>query len=57
MSLLVSISIRFTQSWSIEDVKYELKEEFYGVKAPSCEYLDFLINIISDRDLLIIIAD
>ena len=57
LSLLVSISLRFTQSWSIEDEKYELKEEFYGVNAPSCEFLDFLVNIISDRDLLIIIAD
>ena len=57
MFLLVSISLGFTQSWSLEDVKYELKEEFYGVNAPSCEFLDFLVNIISDRDLLIIIAD
>ena len=54
--LLVSLSLRFTQSRSIEDVNYELKEEFYGVNAPSCEFLDFLVNIISDRDLLIIIA-
>jgi hypothetical protein len=35
----------------------EFKNECFGVNAASCEFLEFLIHIISDGDLLINVAN
>jgi hypothetical protein len=57
LCLLISIALRFTQARCKEDVNNEFKEESYSVNAASCEFLEFLVNIISDGDLLINVAN
>jgi len=57
LCLLIFISLRFTQAKYKENVSNEFKIESYGVNAASCEFLEFLVNIISDDELLIKVAN
>ena len=57
LCLLISISLRFTQAKCKEEMSNEFKTECFGVNAASCEFLEFLIHIISDGDLLINVAN
>ena len=51
--LCLLISIKFTQARCIDDVDNKFKNESNGVNATSPEFLEFLVNIISDEKLLI----
>ena len=53
LCLLICISLRFTQAKCLKEMSNEFKNECFGVNAASCEFLEFLIHIISDGDLLI----
>jgi hypothetical protein len=57
LCLLITISLRFTQAKCPEEMTNEFKNECFGVNAASCEFLEFLIHIISDDDLLINVAN
>ena len=57
LCLLITISLRFTQAKCLEEMNLEFKNECFGVNAASCEFLEFLIHIISDGDLLINVAN
>ena len=57
LCLLISIALRFTQAKCKENLTNEFKEESYGINAASCEFLEFLVNIISDGELLINVAN
>ena len=57
LCLLISIALRFTQARCKDDVDDKFKNESYGVNAASCEFLEFLVNIISDGELLINVAN
>ena len=57
LCLLISIALRFTQARCKDDVNNKFKEESYSVNAASCEFLEFLVNIISDGELLINVAN
>ena len=57
LCLLISIALKFTQARCKEDANDEFKIENYGVNAAASEFLEFLVNIISDGDLLINIAN
>ena len=56
LCLLISISLRFTQAKCKDTLDNEFKIESYGVNAASCEFLEFLLNIITDGELLINVA-
>ena len=53
LCLLICIALRFTQAKCLNEMSSEFKNECFGVNAASCEFLEFLIHIISDGDLLI----
>ena len=57
LCLLICISLRFTQARCKDDANSEFKTESYGVNAASCEFLEFLVNMISDGELLINVAN
>ena len=57
LCLLITIALRFTQGKCLEEMNLEFKNECFGVNAASCEFLEFLIHIISDGDLLINVAN
>ena len=57
LCLLISIALRLTQARCKDSLNSEFKIESYGVNAASCEFLEFLVNITSDEDLLINIAN
>ena len=57
LCLLISIALRFTQARCKDDVDDKFKNESYGVNAASSEFLEFLVNIISDEELLINVAN
>ena len=57
LCFLISIALRFAQARCKEDVNNEFKIESYGVNAASSEFLEFLVNIITDGDLLINVAN
>ena len=52
LGLLVGISLRFTQLKCVDSLSREFKAENYSVNASSCEFLEFLLNKIKDKDLL-----
>ena len=56
LCLLISIALRFIQATYKENASNEFKLEIFGVNAASCEFLEFLVNIISDGELLINVA-
>ena len=56
LCLLICISLRFTQAKSKEEMSIEFKNECFGVNAAACEFLEFLIHIIPEGDLLINVA-
>ena len=56
LCLLISIALRFTQATCKKDANNEFKIEIFGVNAASCEFLEFLINIVSDPETLTNIA-
>ena len=53
LGLLIGISLRFTQGKCVESLSKEFKRENYSVKASSCEFLEFLLNRIEDKELLL----
>ena len=55
--LLVSIALRFTQANCTVNMSNEFKNECFGVNAASCEFLEFLIRIITEGDLHINVAN
>ena len=57
LCLLISIALRLTQARCKDSLNSEFKIESYGVNAASCEFLEFLVNIISDEELLINVAN
>ena len=57
LCLLISIALRFTQAKCPEEMSEEFKYECFEINAASCEFLEFLIRIISDADLLIYVAN
>ena len=56
LGLFISIALRFTQAKCKDSSNNEFKIESYGVNAASCEFLEFLVNIISDENLLNTVA-
>ena len=52
LALLIGITLRFTQGKCIESLSEDFKSENYSVNASSCEFLEFLLNHIKDKDLL-----
>ena len=52
LGLLIAITIRFTQAKCVESLSQEFKRENYSVNASSCEFLEFLLNKIENKDLL-----
>ena len=53
LGLLIGISLRFSQGECIDSLSKEFKRENYSVKASSCEFLEFLLNHIEDKELLL----
>jgi hypothetical protein len=54
---LISIALNFTQAKCKDNLSDQFKYESYGVNAASCEFLEFLVNLISNEKLLIYIAN
>ena len=52
LGLLIAITIRFTRAKCVESLSSEFKRENYSVNASSCEFLEFLLNKIENKDLL-----
>ena len=52
LGLLISITLRFTQAKCLDSLSNEFKRENYSVSASSCEFLEFLLNRIEDKNLL-----
>ena len=52
LGLLIAVTIRFTQAKCVESLSNEFKRENYSVNASSCEFLEFLLNKIDNKDLL-----
>ena len=53
LALLIGVTLRFTQGKCIESLCEDFKNENYSVNASSCEFLEFLLNYIKDKDLLL----
>ena len=53
LGLLIGISLRFTQGECEDSLSKEFKRENYSVKASSCEFLEFLLNHIEKKELLL----
>ena len=52
LGLLIGITLRFTQAKCVESLSNEFKRENYSVNASSCEFLEFLLNRVENKDLL-----
>ena len=57
LCLLISISLRFTQAKCKTNVNNEFKFDSYALNAASCEFLEFLVNLISSDELLVKVAN
>ena len=57
LGLLISISLRFTQAKCKLNVNNDFKFDSFALNAASCEFLEFLVNLISDDELLIKVAN
>ena len=57
LCLLICIALRFTQAKCKDNVSSEFKAESYGVNAASCEFLEYLVSMISDGELMINVAN
>ena len=53
LALLIGITLRFAQGRCVDSLSREFKIENYSVKASSCEFLEFLLNHIKDKNLLL----
>ena len=53
LALLIGITLRFTQGKCQDSLSREFKIENYSVNASSCEFLEFLLNYIQDKNLLL----
>ena len=52
LGLLIGITLQFTQAKCVESLSTEFKRDNYSVNASSCEFLEFLLNRIENKDLL-----
>ena len=52
LGLLIGVTLRFSQGKCIDSLSKEFKRENYSVNASSCEFLEFLLNYITDKNLL-----
>ena len=52
LGLLIGITLRFTQGKCLDSLSREFKIENYSVNASSCEFLEFLLNYIENKNLL-----
>ena len=52
LGLLISITLRFTQIKCLNSLDIKFKRENYSVNASSGEFLEFLLNKIENKDLL-----
>jgi len=52
LGLLIGVTLRFSQGKCIDSLSKEFKRENYSVNASSCEFLEFLLNYIADKNLL-----
>ena len=52
LGLLVGLTLRFTQGKCVDSLSREFKGENYSVNASSCEFLEFILNKIKDKNLL-----
>ena len=57
LCLLISIALKFTQAKCKDNLSDDFKSESYGVNAASCEFLEFLVNLISEEKVLINVAN
>ena len=57
LCLLISISLRFTQAKCKKNISSEFKFDSFALNAASCEFLEFLVNLISDDELLLKVAN
>ena len=53
LGLLIGITLRFTQGKCLYSLSTEFKRENYSVNASSCEFLEFLLNHIKDKNILL----
>ena len=52
LELLIGITLKFTQGKCVDSLSKEFKRENYSVNASSSELLEFLLNKIEDKNLL-----
>ena len=52
LGLLIGLTLRFTQGKCVDSLSREFIRENYSVNASSCEFLEFLLNHIEDKNLL-----
>ena len=52
LHILIAISLKFTQGKSKEDLSETFKAENSSINATSCEFLEFLLSHVSDKELI-----
>ena len=52
LSLLLGLTLKLTQGKCIENFTKEFKRENYSVNASSCEFLEFLLSRVDDKEIL-----
>ena len=56
LHILIAISLKFTQGKSKENLNESFKAENFSINATSCEFLEFLLSHVSDKEIIMAYA-